>query len=437
MNYLDRKHPITWTSPSGKSFELHNIQEINYSFRHYGTLTTIATKSEKDNSLAFLKKKDGSSFNTNTGDIFEDLGISGKAIPLQIIFSGDNHDTESLAFERAFAEKGNSRLQLPYNDRPIRVNAQALDKKQDLVKDIASTIIEVEFIETLQNKPLSKSNTNIKNELLESIDTKQQNNMDSFANIIEKTPADKLQSIFDTFTKNLTKISNTIGNIASGDFDAILKDIQANILNNSGISFLEQTSQFIDLGFSIISSVPYITTLLENIINDITGNLDKTNTGNITKEELITSDFFINANILSACKNITINNTSIETKKEARETAIKLQNIYQSYKEYYDITYNKINANLSLADSFTNPVNVNDIVQVSAGFLIETSFDLKTEFNITLAEDSNLIDIAYRYYTKEFIKDQNEAIDYIARTNNIKGEEFILLEKGRKITIYI
>ncbi len=448
MSYIDRQHITTWTSPSGKSFELNNINSIEYSFKHYGNLTTIISKKEEDNSLAFLKKDKGASAdNTSSkGDIFEDLGVSGRTIPLQIVFSGDNHDIESEYFENAFKELGDSRLQLPYNTRPIRVNAQTLTKKCDLVKDIASTIIDVEFIETKQNIPLKSSNNNLRNTLKHNIKEETLELDNNYNNFIERTPAEKLQNIFDKFNKILTTVSNSINNIANGNIDAILRDIQANLLNGSNITIFQETSKMIDLGLSAISSAPYIKTLLENTINDITGNELKENnnetilyTNIINQDDLITNDFFISNIFLSACNNILDLVDTIQTRKEATQIAVSIQDLYTSYKRYYDIKYNLLNLNLKdIKSSSTNiNININYIIQTTLGILIETSFNLKTEFNIFLNEDTNLIDIAYKYYKEDFNNNPEKTINKIIKTNNINNEEFIFIPKNKNMTIYL
>ena len=448
MSYIDRQHIITWTSPSGKSFELNNINSIEYSFRHYGNLTTIINKKEEDNSLAFLKKEKGNN-NSSKGDIFEDLGISGRTIPLQIVFSGNNHDKESEYFENAFKELGESRLQLPYDSRPIRVNAQTLTKKQDLVKDIASTIIDVEFIETKQNIPLKTSNNNLKNTIKQNIEEEILELDNNYNNFIETTPAEKLQSLLNKFNKVLTKVSNSINNIANGNIDAILRDIQANLLNGSDITLLQETSKLIDAGFSTMSSAPYIKTLLENTINDITGNELKENNNNnnedilytniISQDDLTTNDFFISYIFLSACNNILDSIDTIQTRKEATQIALSIQNIYTEYRKYYDIKYNLLDLNLKdIKSSNANiNININYIIQTTLGILIEASFNLKTEFNIILNEDTNLIDFAYKYYKKDFNDNQEETINKIIKTNNINNEEFILIPKNRNMIIYL
>ena len=452
MSYLDRQHLITWTSPTGKSFELNNINSIEYSLKHHGNLTTIVSKNKDDDSLSFLKGNKNNDNDLSKGDIFENLGISRRIIPLQIIFSGDNHDKESEEFESAFKELGQSRLQLPYNSRPIRVNAQTLTKKHDLVKDIASTIIDVEFIETKQNIPLKTSNNNLKNTLKQNIEEEILELDNNYNNFIERTPAEKLQNIFDKFNKVLTAVSNSINNIANGNIDAILRDIQANLLNGSNITIFQETSKMIDLGFSAISSAPYIKTLLKNTINDITGNeLKESNNLNnnndetilytniINQNDLTTNDFFISNIFLSACNNILDLADTIQTRKEAMQIAVSIQDLYTSYKRYYDIKYNLLNLNLKdIKASNTNiNININYIIQTTLGILIEVSFNLKTEFNIILNEDSNLIDIAYKYYKEEFAGNPEETINKIIKTNNINDEEFILVPRGRNITIYL
>lgn len=445
MSYIDRQHIITWTSPSGKSFELNNINSIEYSFRHYGNLTTIISKKEEDNSLAFLKKEKGNN-NSSKGDIFEDLGISGRTIPLQIVFSGNNHDKESEYFENAFKELGESRLQLPYDSRPIRVNAQTLTKKQDLVKDIASTIIDVEFIETKQNIPLKTSSNNLKNTIKQNIEVEILELDNSYNNFIETTPAEKLQSLLDKFNKVLTKVSNSINNIANGNIDAILRDIQANLLNGSDITLLQETSKLIDVGFSAMSSAPYIKTLLENTVNDITGNELKENdneailyTNIINQDDLTTNDFFISNIFLSVCNNILDLIDTIQSRKEAAQIALSIQDIYTEYRKYYDIKYNLLDLNLKdIKSSNANiNININYIIQTTLGILIEASFNLKTEFNIILNEDTNLIDFAYKYYKKDFNDNQEETINKIIKTNNINNEEFILIPKNRNMIIYL
>lgn len=210
----------------------------------------------------------------------------------------------------------------------------------------------------------------------------------------------------------------------------------------------------IDLGFSAISSAPFIKTLLENIVNDITGNelkenINSTNnlidnnenilyTNIIDQDELITNDYFVSNVFLATSNNILDLVDTIQTRKEATQIAVSIQDLYTNYKKYYDIKNNLLDLSLNNIKRNNNSnTNINDIIQNTLGILIEISFNLKTEFNIFLSEDSNLIDIAYKYYKEEFINNPEETINKIVKTNKIINEEFIFIPKGRKIAIYL
>jgi hypothetical protein len=288
----------------------------------------------------------------------------------------------------------------------------------------------VEFIETRQNRALAPNEQNNRNALQNNMDQKKQSNINKFAEFIKRLPLDKLQNTIDVFTKNITKIANTISNIAEGNIEAILRDIQANLLNNTlDNTILSQTSKLIDIGFSVSFSAVFVTSLLENIVNDIANNTT------VTKDGLIANDFFITASFLSACGSVLNLMHTLNTKKESRHAAETIQELHDSYRNYYETKLNQLD--LLFKDTFIDEIDINAEVQTTVGFIIENSFNLKTEFNIKLPEDTNLINLAYRYYRKEFKGNQNDILNHIIRTNHIKDEEFILIPKNRTITLYL
>lgn len=316
MSYSDRQNIITWLAPSGIEFKLQNITEINYSIKHYGNLHTIATQKDKNNNnLDFLSANSNqqNTYNAEIGDYFEDLGISGKTIPLKIIFNGNNHDLEADKFEKAFCEIGQSKLQLIY-EKSILVNAQSLSKSYNIINDISSTIFDVEFIETSQliNSQNNETIATKKNKLKIKIDEQliinaeaTNNNVIAILNNsgnktttlqdLAKKYNDNLtiivsymQEVVDKFNTNVIKISNSLNNIKNNDFNAILRDIQANLLNNldGNLSITgQQINKLINLGFSIVSSAPFNVSLLQKIINNLAKN-EQT-----TKDNLIINDF--------------------------------------------------------------------------------------------------------------------------------------------------
>jgi hypothetical protein len=119
-----------------------------------------------------------------------------------------------------------------------------------------------------------------------------------------------------------------------------------------------------------------------------------------------------------------------------------IQELHDSYRNYYENKLNQLD--LLFRDTFIDEIDINAELQTTIGYIIENSFNLKTEFNITLTEDTNLINLAYKYYREEFrnsqnsnTNNQNNIMDHIVRTNHIMDEEFILLSKNRMITLYL
>jgi hypothetical protein len=124
------------------------------------------------------------------------------------------------------------------------------------------------------------------------------------------------------------------------------------------------------------------------------------------------------------------------------QIAETIQELHDNYRNYYEHRLNQLD--LLFRDTFIDEIDINSEIQTTVGYIIENSFNLKTEFSITLTEDTNLINLAYKYYREEFknnqnnnTNNQNNIMDYIIKTNHIIDEEFILLPKGRKVTLYL
>lgn len=84
--------------------------------------------------------------------------------------------------------------------------------------------------------------------------------------------------------------------------------------------------------------------------------------------------------------------------------------------------------NISVVDNQGSMKNFADIIE---------DFNLKTEMILMLNEETNIIDLAYKYYKNSFLKNEIETLDYIIKTNNLKDEELILIPKNKKIRIYL
>ncbi|HEY3497184.1 MAG TPA: hypothetical protein VGK73_20950, partial [Polyangiaceae bacterium] len=71
-------------------------------------------------------------------------------------------------------------------------------------------------------------------------------------------------------------------------------------------------------------------------------------------------------------------------------------------------------------------------VAVTAGFLVKLSFSLAKERRVLLAEATTPFNLAARFYGRA----DNDTLDKIINTNNLVGEEFFSVPKGRLIKYY-
>lgn len=417
LEFLDRRRAISWTSPKGKLFNLANVREHSYSFKHYGNLYTIATAQEsQSNTTADITK----------GDVFTDLGVSGREITLTILFSGNNHDLESQKFELAFRELGASKLQLAYGN-PLRVNAQSLTKTQHLVENLAVTSLEVSFIEVQQNLPLGTApNAAGLQKQIATVETQSTNSL--ISQLSSLSPED-LATAYDTLSKGIVTIANVFSDVASGDFQAILRDIQANLLNTSTNTLLQQTSKLLDLGFKVTGSVPTLGQVLSKSISP----LQQSNVS--SKAELLMNHGLATSCLLSTAKVISNNTLELQTRREASQLASTLQTIYDDYVNHYEATAKSLVQDFQ--DVLVDRVSLHTLMAQVINSLLESSLTLKTELYLTLEQDTTLINLAYEYYREEFTKNPEATLDKIITINRLQDEELILIPKHRQITLYV
>lgn len=417
LEFLSRRQVISWTSPTGKIFNLTNIQEHSYSFKHYGNLYTIATAQESQSDTTVDMTK---------GDVFTDLGVSGREITLTILFSGNNHDLEAQKFELAFRELGSSKLQLAYGN-PLRVNAQSLTKTQHLMENLAVTSLEVSFIEVQQNLPLGAApNTAGLQKQIAEVETQSQN---SLMAQLQALDVDDLTKAYDALAKGIVTIANVFSDVTTGDFQAILRDIQANLLNTSTNTLLQQTSKLLDLGFKVTGSVPTLGQVLSKSISP----LQQSNVS--SKAELLMNHGLATSCLLSTAKVISNNTLELQTRREASQLASTLQTIYDDYVNHYETTAKALVQDFQ--DVLVDKVNLHSLMAQVINSLLESSLNLKTELRLELEQDTTLINLAYEYYREEFTKNPEATLDKIITVNHLQDEELILIPKHRQITLYV
>jgi hypothetical protein len=117
----------------------------------------------------------------------------------------------------------------------------------------------------------------------------------------------------------------------------------------------------------------------------------------------------------------------MELRTEAINLAQTIQDGYTDYKTYQQEKSNGFS--LILPD-------VTEETQNTCGMLLDLD-GLKTSLRIILAAPSDPINLCYKYYQRRFRNNPEETINYFQRTNNLSGDEFFLLDRGREVVFYV
>ena len=409
--------PVKWTSPSGKEFILKLSEAVKTSRKRQGEMKNNPSRS-------YGEKNSRTSYKTiNTSeDTFRETGISGRDIPLEIIFAGDNHASKALEFEKYYCEKGRSKLQLQYGNI-IPVQAMDIDTSYDPVKSANITYVSVTFHECGTTRyPVSekskKSSTKARAQEIK------QTAAQSYSSAIESS-TDKL-GFAASFKAGLEKIEKVFSNIQDSKYLAVLEDLKnQNILSNSFV-MSSQIGILLNAAFSTYTTAA-------GVFDSLSDLMDGFFASGIEQNTYKTENFIAQNAIISIGE--VLNDMEFETKKDAVNAAEKLQNANDEYIEKSQES--EKNLNNSLIDTITDNTDTSEVVNKVIDALVDKADNLKVEKIVNIHTITPLVNIAYKHYPEMFLSDPDGAIDYLIKTNVLEGDKIIFLEKGDKIKIYV
>lgn len=430
MNYLDRQNSVIWTSPSGKRFELLTDGKIKFSRKRKGEVKNNPTRTVG-------KKNNKTSYKTvnMSDDTFQDMGVSGREFGLKIYFIGDNHDIEADEFDAAYCERGLGKIQLPYKG-VMNVQALDIDYDVDTVEKSSLTVVNIKFHECGLTKypeaKISAASAASKN-ILEAADITAQNFGDTVSSLADK------ETFAEKWASNLDKLSQKLGDIQDSVFVSILNDIKIqNILNNPYV-MATQVGILLKKGLRAYRSIYETLSMADDLLSDflpsssLNGSRGSFDDVSVLKSEYTADDLFAKQTIISACE--VLNNTEFEIRKDAVFAIDTIQEINDDYIEKSQNIETVLNE--SLEYTVINDVDITGIVNNTAGVISDKIGDLRIEKTVYLKEFSNPLLLAWKYYPDLFNSYPDEAIEYLNKTNGFSGDDFVFLEKGRRVTVYV
>lgn len=429
MSYKERQKQVAWTSPSGVAFNL-KINDINTTFRHSGQLIDL-----------FSEK----------GDMFFDAGITGRIIPLSIIFFGDNHDLDSDKFESALREIGEGTLQLPY-DSPIKVNVLEAIRQYSLVNNVSTTTFKVVYHEIVQ-EAFPTVEGSAKSRLLSKVSRLTETLSSNFGNglsirtIFEKnaitsTIIDYVDTIND-FAQPIIKEAQEAVAFATNVATSIKTNIE--LLSSDPFTIASQVAILVGVPSDTIDNFKSLMTYSEGLVNTITKDpFESDSLVTMRKRNDIYASALVGGGaVQSLCTGLL--NSSYKTRTEAFEAAARLQAAYELYRDFLDNMQTQFESSQTLTGQYLQTgdlsVPLNDLIQQTAGQLVEISFGLKREYTFIVTKDTNMINIVSEYYPESFAFDeennQTVTLDEFSDLNKLTNDELLLIPKGREIVVLI
>ncbi len=113
------------------------------------------------------------------------------------------------------------------------------------------------------------------------------------------------------------------------------------------------------------------------------------------------------------------------TKNGAIQTAQLIVNVSEEIENWRNIT-------TPLPDTGEGYQQIQELVALTAGFLVDLSFSLKQERTITLDRDRTLLDLL-----AELFGEIDDELDFFITSNELTGSEILTLPKGKKLVYYI
>lgn len=434
MELLKDNQGVIWTSPNNEVFYLKTLTN-EYTKKHIGEIK----ENPKPKNSNRKKIQD-------SNDTFTDFGVGGKDIPLECYFIGEDHAQKAEEFANALCLTGKSKLKLVYEDE-ITVNVIRFSRKNDLIKNINCTIINVDFHET-SNTTYPESTTSKTKEIKNISENARAGIAETLKEHIETiTDTDTLESFSESFSSALDKVSNELSLMNNVSLNSIMTDILSQNPVNNIYTITSQLGIVLYKAALLANKTKNTITdfSIEDYINDNSGNwsslisnlisFSDISKETLTKEEinkLIINDSIASMAIISYGESLL--EKEYDNRSDAVEAAKTLKDFEVNWTGFIENQYSKID---NLEDVINNYIELTNIINLTASEILERSYKLKVEQIITLSEDTTLVDIAYKYYYEQFKENPDETIDYLIATNGLEDDEIFLLRKGKEIKIYV
>lgn len=418
MTWEERLFEATYTSPSGEIF----------------------TFEYEDVSTEVVKKTNAFQFPAADGTYIQDLGRQGRKLPVRIFFSGGDYDLIANAFEAALVERGFGQLSHPMYGVFNVIPFGAYTRRDNLVSGGNQARFEVTFWESIPLVyPVARDDGVAA--INEEINTATEAAAEEFENVVEIDDPGFLSSLKATLEDIVEDVSAAIDAISQIQEDVRAR-VQAveNALNTAINTFVggPLTTAFLLVDLlkepgrilnNVVAKFEAYGGLVDQILNSVFGGSEDRV---IRKNNFHANDLTASATIIGLVEGVV--NSQFSTQIEALEAAEQILSYQDQIGNWRDDSFAATSSGSpGDLDTGTSFAAMQNLVAVTASYLVEVSFTLRQEKAIEIDRNRTLLDFLAEIYGQTF----EDEIDFFIRANNLTGSQILELEKGMTVVYYI
>ena len=420
MSWEDRILEAAYTSPSGTRLTF-NYEDVRKTAEKKGTAFGFADAD---------------------GTYIQERGRSGRQFPLRVIIWGEDYDTEAATFEGSLFEPGTGKLEHPVYGTVDVVPFGPITRRDDLKTAANQAVIELTFWETTgllypssQNDPASSVLTAI-SEYNDAIAAEFADVLVLSTTVQAVTLRNQYSVLLDTAQGGLQAIADVQDDVRV-QFNAIVDSVNAGIdvLISEPLTLAFQTALLIQAPARALANIDARLNAYKDLTDSIlsggsAASGDRQTAANAFHTQDLYASTYVSAAILS-----TVNN-QFTTKTEALAAAQAILERMDEVTAWRDDNFAALAALsdttvTAQVDTGTSYQQLQEAVAVGAGFLVEISFSLKQERRVVLDRDRTFVDLCAELYGQT-----DEIYDFFISSNDLSGDEYMTLVKGREIVYY-
>jgi prophage DNA circulation protein len=406
------------------------------------TGATISSFAYRDVSKSKEKLSSTYEFANTNQTYVQTLGSTMLRLPLEMIFIGDNYVTDAEAAFQVLDSSDYGTLQHPaYGEIDVAIVGE-IKKEDKILTGIGSSTITVTFYQSIKTA-YPVTSLDARGNILSKITEANEAAATQASQAINiKDPVDEATWKTDILN-GIKATKNTVAGIVdttqaiSSEITAIQRSVESNINGIAGgavdvvgnlLTIGKQIQIFTQLPARLQVSIVDRANAFIDGLNNLLG-LDSTKdlVNNTNKNKFANADLQATATIAGLAE-ATITNTEFTTQAQAIEYVDVLLNQTEQYIAWRESQYTSLEL---VDDDFSTYQQIQELVNLTAGYLLELSFTLQQQKTFICDKDYALPVIANRLYG---------SIDFeqrIIADNNLQGDELFFVSKGKQIIYYV